>query len=78
MFLTGQVSHLTSIKLRISFTAEDQTDGKTPLNKQGINMAAAQAWQSISREHAKCLLMSKDHGFRTVTDCKGFATKYVI
>lgn len=51
---------------------------KRPQNKQEMNMATEQAWQSNTREHAKCLLMSVDHRFQTVTQCKGFATKYLI
>ena len=73
-------SHLTSVASNWACVslAEDQTEGKRPQNKQEMNMAAAQAWQSITREHAKCLLMSMDHEFQTVTEFKGFATKYLI
>lgn len=33
---------------------------KRPQNKQEMNMAVAQAWQSITREHAKCVVMSRN------------------
>lgn len=44
-----------------------QTEGKRPQNKQEMDMAVVQAWQRITREHAKCVDIS---GFLTVPECK--------
>lgn len=40
---TEHVSHLLQI----------QTEGKGPQNKQELDMAAVQAWQSVTGEHAR-------------------------
>lgn len=50
-----------SINSVICFTAEDQTGGiKFPQTRLEVKMAPVQAWQSVSREDTKCLLLSVD------------------
>lgn len=45
---------------------------KIPQNKQEVNLAAVQAWQSIAREDTKCLMMSMGHRLQTVNECTRF------
>lgn len=62
MILTGQVRHPESTQLCSDLFAEDQADGKSPQNKQGMHIAAVRVWQSITRLDTKSLL--KDVGRR--------------
>ena len=50
--------------------------GKCPKNKQELKTAAAEAWQSITRDETQRLVMSMGSRLQAVIDCKGFATKY--
>lgn len=49
---------------------------ETPQNKQQLKMAAVKAWQSISKDDTKSLVMSMGRRLTAVIACKGFATKY--
>ncbi len=50
--------------------------GKCPKNKQELKTVAVEAWQSITRDETRRLVMSMRSRLQTVIDCKGFATKY--
>ena len=50
--------------------------GKCPKNKQELKTAAAEAWQSITRDQTQRLVMSMGSRLQAVIDCKGFTTKY--
>ena len=67
-----------SISIQLSFIslAEDQTKGRGPHNKQELKVAAVKAWENITREDVKRLLMAMGGRLHAVIDCKGFSKKY--
>lgn len=66
----GLVDHLILIRLSCIPSAED------PIKKQELKVSAVKAWESITREDTKHLLMFMALRHQPVIDCKWFSTKY--
>ena len=47
--------------------------GNCPKNKQELETAAVEAWQSFTRAQTQRLVMSVGSRLQAVIDCKGFA-----
>ena len=63
MFCNGQVNHLNLIDYGFHLL-KTKLRRKCPKNKQELKTAAAEAWQSITRDQTQRLVMSMGSDFR--------------